>query len=61
MPIYYLTAFESSGEKIIDEQIDAVNDQEAKLKGEEILLKKGGCEKSHRLTSSQGALILFHR
>ncbi|KYC97149.1 hypothetical protein MXL46_14935 [Heyndrickxia sporothermodurans] len=61
MGIYKLTAFEPNGEKILDESFEASNDNEAKSKGETLLKEKGAIEKTHRCTSSQGKLILFHR
>lgn len=61
MGIYKLTAFEANGEKILDESFEASNDKEAKSKGEELLKKHHAHEKTHRCTSPDGKLILFHR
>ncbi|MCM3238115.1 hypothetical protein M3589_10260 [Heyndrickxia oleronia] len=61
MAIYKLTAFEANGEKILDESIEAANDQEAKVKGEQLLSENNALEKTHRCTSPNGKLILFHR
>ena len=41
MPIYHITAFEKKGEKILDEAIKAINDQDAKEKAKTILTEKG--------------------
>lgn len=60
MKIYKLTAFESNGEKILDESFDANDDNEAKVLGEKLLGEKGALEKTHRCTSSSGKLLLFH-
>jgi hypothetical protein len=60
MAVYKLTAFEKNGEKLIDESIQAGSEQEAKQIGERILKEKNLEEKTHRLTSPQGKLLLFH-
>ncbi|MGC4377893.1 YhzD family protein [Fictibacillus sp. Mic-4] len=61
MKTYFLTAFDKSGEKLLDETIQAENDQEAKKLGE-ARLKEANChEHTHRLTSPAGQLLLFHR
>ena len=54
-----LTAFEPNCEKILDETLEAPNDDEAKKKGEALIEEKGIGEKSYRCTSSNGKLILF--
>lgn len=58
---YKLTAFEPTGEKILDEGFEAQDDTEAKKKGEALLKEKGVDEKMHRCVSPEGKLILFHR
>jgi hypothetical protein len=60
MKIYKLTAFEANGQKIVDENIQAENDEAAKRQGEQLLSEKQLLEKTHRLTSSSGKLLLFH-
>lgn len=60
MKVYKITAFEKNGEKILEETIEANNDAEAKKLGEELLSEKGLLEKTHRLTSPAGKLLLFH-
>nr|WP_295973455.1 YhzD family protein [uncultured Bacillus sp.] len=57
---YVLTAFETNGQKLTDEIITAENDNEAKESGEHLLQEKKLQEKTHRLTSSSGKLLLFH-
>lgn len=61
MGIYKLTAFEPTGEKLLDEGFEAPNDSEAKEKGTAILTEKGLLERTHRCASPSGKLILFHR
>ena len=61
MPIYHITAFEKKGEKILDEAIEAINDQDAIERAKTILTEKGQIEKTHRVVSPSGKLILFHR
>jgi hypothetical protein len=60
MKIYKLTAFEENGQKIVDENLQAENDEAAKRQGEQLLFEKQLLEKTHRLTSSSGKLLLFH-
>ncbi|WP_019153366.1 YhzD family protein [Robertmurraya massiliosenegalensis] len=60
MKIYKLTAFETNGEKILDEAFEAKTDEEAKQIGEKMLSEKGALEKTHRCTSPSGQLLLFH-
>jgi hypothetical protein len=60
MKTYRLTAFEATGEKLIDEVIQAENDAEAKNKAESLLQEKNLQEKTHRFVSPTGKLILFH-
>ncbi|REJ28114.1 MAG: hypothetical protein C6P37_09745 [Caldibacillus debilis] len=57
---YALTAFEKNGEKLIDQLIEAKTDQEAKKIGQKLLEEKGLTEKTHRLVSPEGKLLLFH-
>ena len=61
MSIYKLTVFEPSGEKVMDESIEAANDDIAKEMGSKLLKEKGYEEMTHRLTSPVGKLLLFHR
>lgn len=60
MKIYKLTAYESKGKVIIDESVEAANDEEAKQKGQAMLEEKDLLETTHRLASPTGQLILFH-
>lgn len=60
MKNYKLTAFEANGEKLLDETFQAANDDAAKKQGEQLLLEKNLLEKTHRCTSPNGKLLLFH-
>ncbi|MCM3725582.1 hypothetical protein M3226_07785 [Neobacillus cucumis] len=60
MKTYKLTAFEANGEKLLDESLQAGNDEAAKKQGEQLLREKQLLEKTHRLTSPCGKLLLFH-
>jgi hypothetical protein len=57
---YKLTVFESNGEKILDETIQAEHDDAAKELGEKLLSEKNLLDKTHRCTSPSGKLLLFH-
>ncbi|GIN93170.1 hypothetical protein J6TS1_43270 [Siminovitchia terrae] len=61
MGIYKITAFEPSGEKLLDESFEAMDDSEAKEKGTAILTDKGLLNRTHRCSSPAGKLLLFHR
>ena len=61
MSIYKLTVFEPNGEKVLDESLEAANDDTAKEIGSKLLEEKGYEEMTHRLTSPLGKLLLFHR
>ncbi len=61
MKDYVATAFSKTGEKLFEERFEAANDKEARTKGK-ILLEENGCGNiTHRITSSAGKLIGFHR
>jgi hypothetical protein len=60
MKTYSLTAFEATGEKILDKSFQADNDDAAKVQGEKLLSEKNLLEKTHRCTSPSGKLLLFH-
>jgi YhzD-like protein len=59
MQLYKLTAFEPTGEKILEQSFEAANDQEAKGIGEKVLKENGAYEKTHRCISPLGKLVLF--
>ncbi|MBT2697033.1 hypothetical protein J7E79_06360 [Bacillus sp. ISL-40] len=60
MKTYKLTAFETNGEKILDESIQAEHDEAAKELAEKMLTEKNLLECTHRCTSPSGKLLLFH-
>jgi hypothetical protein len=61
MRVYTLTVFEQNGEKLLDENMEAANDTEAKKAGENRLEELHFTDKTHRFTSPEGKLLLFHR
>ncbi|GAA0438408.1 YhzD family protein [Lentibacillus halophilus] len=61
MKTYVLTAFDKSGEKLLDESFEAANNDEAKKIGQEQLAEKGYSEYTHRCVSPDATLVLFHR
>lgn len=58
--VYKLTVFEPTGEKLLDESFTAENNKLAKEIGHKMLVEKNFLEKTHRCTSPQGSLVLFH-
>lgn len=58
---YFLTAYDDTGEKLLDETFIATNDKEAKKIAEKQLHEKNYHETTHRLVSSDATLLLFHR
>ncbi len=60
MKVYKLTAYEAKGNVLMDDSLEATNDEEAKEKGQAILEEKELLETTHRLASPTGKLILFH-
>ncbi|MDQ6596356.1 hypothetical protein E2K98_02675 [Bacillus salipaludis] len=60
MKTYKLTAFEPNGEKILDEAFQADHDDAAKELGTKLLSEKNLLEKTHRVISPSGKLLLFH-
>jgi hypothetical protein len=60
MKTYKLTAFETNGEKLLDDSFQAENDNAAKKHAEQLLSEKNLLEKTHRCTSPSGTLLLFH-
>jgi YhzD-like protein len=57
---YKLTAYEPTGKLITEESFTAETDEAAKIKGQTLLEEKDLIEKTHRLTSPAGKLLLFH-
>ncbi|MDY0395999.1 YhzD family protein [Virgibacillus halophilus] len=61
MKTYVLTVFDKSGEKLLDENFVAENDEKAKEIGQSKLDEKGFTEHTHRCVSPDAKLVLFHR
>lgn len=61
MGLYYLTVFEKSGEKLLDESFEAQTEQEAKEIGQRKLEENNWLDKTYRCTSVAGKLVLFGR
>ncbi|MGM9927182.1 MAG: YhzD family protein [Bacillus sp. (in: firmicutes)] len=61
MNTYKLTAFDTNGEKLLDESFQAENNDQAKKRGETLLAEKNLQNSTHRCTSPSGQLLLFHR
>ena len=57
---YKLTAYESTGKLITEETFTAETDDAAKEKGHALLEEKNLLERTHRLASPAGKLLLFH-
>ncbi|MFD1360972.1 YhzD family protein [Lentibacillus salinarum] len=58
---YFLTVFDKSGEKLLDESFDASGNDEAKQIGRKRLDEEGYHEHTHRCVSPEAKLVLFHR
>lgn len=61
MKDYVATAFSKKGEKLFEERFHAADDNEARTKGKVLLEESGYGNITHRITSSAGKLIGFHR
>lgn len=61
MKTYTLTVFTKSGEKLLDENFTAENNEEAKKIGQSKLEERGYTEHTHRCVSPDAELVLFHR
>ena len=60
MDLYKITSFKPTGERVVDENFEAENDDVAKTIGEQKLQELGIAEVTHRVVSPRGKLILFH-
>ena len=58
---YFLTVFDKTGEKLLDEKFEAQNNEEAKAIGQKMLEENGYSEHTHRCVAPDAKLILFHR
>lgn len=61
MTHYFLTVFDKTGEKLLDETFEASNHSEAKKIGQARLDEEGYSEYTHRCVSPEAKLVLFHR
>ncbi|MCI3984457.1 hypothetical protein MOB09_09120 [Bacillus vallismortis] len=61
MADYFLTAFNPSGEILMNEQFEAENEEAAKWRGEALLKEKDLYSHTHRVVNAAGKLILFQR
>ena len=61
MKDYVLTVFSKTGEKLLDEQFTAENNEKAKEIGRQRLEEEGYSEHTHRCVTADAKLILFHR
>ncbi|HLR53882.1 MAG TPA: YhzD family protein [Pseudogracilibacillus sp.] len=61
MKEYALTVFSKKGEKLLDEVIEAENDDQAKKLGKTKLQENNYEEHTHRCVSPTAKLVLFHR
>ncbi|MDM5301080.1 hypothetical protein FZC70_18065 [Bacillus subtilis] len=61
MADYFLTAFDPSGETLVNERFEAENEETAKMRGEALLKEKELHSHTHRVVNAAGKLILFHR
>lgn len=60
MKTYILTAYEKDGSLITEETFTAETDAAAKEHGLQLLTEKELVERTHRLASPLGKLLLFH-
>lgn len=61
MKHYNLTAFERTGEKVIDEAFTAQNNEEAKAWTDRKLNEEGFSDLPHRCVTDNAKLVSFHR
>lgn len=60
MEQYRFTAFENTGETLFNEVWEFESDEEAKLKGKRFIEEKGVTEKTHRLITRSGKILIYH-
>ena len=60
MKTYKLTVYDHTGKLITEETFTAETDEAAKVKGNKLLVEKNLLERTHRLASPTGKLLLFH-
>ncbi|MDG5473399.1 YhzD family protein [Jeotgalibacillus sp. ET6] len=60
MDVYKLTAFDEKGNLLFEDSFQAEKDEEAKEIGKQKFEEEGLLERTHRLVSPRGKLLLFH-
>ncbi|TFJ93517.1 YhzD family protein [Lentibacillus salicampi] len=61
MKTYFLTVFNKTGERLLNETFEASNNGQAKEMGQKRLADEGYSEYTHRCVSPEAKLVLFHR
>ncbi|SEP80119.1 YhzD family protein [Piscibacillus halophilus] len=61
MKTYFLTVYSNKGEALLDEQIEANSEDEAKTIATQKLEENDYKDTTHRLVSPDARLLLFHR
>ncbi|SFD36553.1 YhzD-like protein [Lentibacillus persicus] len=61
MKTYFLTVFDQTGERLLNESFEASDNEEAKKIGQTRLGEEGYSEYTHRCVSPNAKLVLFHR
>lgn len=61
MKNYFLTVFDKSGERLLNESFEAASNGEAQKIGQTRLSEEGYSAYTHRCVSPEAKLILFHR
>ncbi|PRO64976.1 YhzD family protein [Alkalicoccus urumqiensis] len=60
MPMYYVTAYSKAGETLLNETLEAADDQEAAQKGEQRLKDEGLENLPSRVVRSSAGMVHFH-
>ncbi|MGD7045194.1 YhzD family protein [Jeotgalibacillus proteolyticus] len=60
MDVYKLTAFDEKGTLLFEDSFQAEKDEDAKEIGKQKFEEKGLSDRTHRLVSPRGKLLLFH-
>lgn len=60
MKTYKLTVYEQTGKLVVEETFAAATDDEAKVEGTKFIEQHAAEEKTYRLASPTGQLLLFH-
>ncbi|TDL35401.1 hypothetical protein E2R51_06740 [Jeotgalibacillus sp. S-D1] len=60
MAVYKMTAFDEKGSLLFEHSFEAEQDEEAKEIGKKRFDEEGLTQRTHRLVSPRGKLLLFH-